>query len=222
MQKEILIIDGDTGAALEKALAESGYGCARVASAQEVLGAAQSGRFGLAVLNAELPGARAPELISMLRARERLPVLVISPAGSRDGLVEMLNAGAEDYLTRPFELRELIERIEIQLRRFGELQSSGALSHKALMLTPDSFTVTLCGQPVRLTKQEFKILELMLMSPPGRVFSKQDFFDYAWEHGYMGIDKTINVHICNIRRKFREVTPEPYIETIWGLGFRLV
>ncbi len=221
MRKEILIIDGGEGAALEQALRSSGYGCAR-ATAQEALPAALSGRFGLALMSAELPGVRAAELVSLLRAKGQLPVLVIAPAGARDSLVELLNAGAEDYLTRPFELRELAGRIDILLLRFGETQPRGVLCHKSLTLDPDSFGVRLCGAPVKLTKQEFKILELMLMSLPGRVFSKQDFFDYAWERGYMGIDKTINVHICNIRRKLGEITQEPYIETIWGLGFRLV
>lgn len=221
MQRKVLIVAGERGEALAKALGESAYACARAEDGQSALSLAESGRFDLAVLDAETLGSRGAELVSLLHAKGHFPILVISPAGGNE-LVNLLNAGADDYLTRPFELRELIARIEIQLRRFGSAQPRGALHHKALSLDPNTFCVTLCDRPVRLTRQEFRILELMLLSPQGRVFSKQDFFDYAWDCGYAGVDKTINVHICNIRKKFREITSEPYIETIWGLGFRLV
>ena len=83
-----------------------------------------------------------------------------------------------------------------------------------------SFTASANGEEIVLTKQEFKILELLL-SYPNKVFSKQDIYDYAWNDIYIGEDKTINVHISNIRKKLKVVSSEEYIETVWGIGFRL-
>lgn len=222
MSKKILVIDGEANSALNAAMTGEGYGCVHAASVQDAMSAAERESFDLAVLDAGTPEARTPDCISLLRAKGGYPIVVIASAGDRDKLIELLNAGAEDYLTRPFELRELVERVEIQLRRTGGTKPSGTLSHRELTMNPATFEVTLKGESIRLTKQEFKILELLLLSPPGRVFSKQEFYNYAWDCSYIGVDKTINVHVCNIRRKFREVTDEPYIETVWGLGFRLV
>ena len=222
MKKEVLIVESDAEMTLTKALSESGYACAHASSARQALSLVDDRRFDLAVLDGALREVHAPELISLLHVRGRFPILVLSPVNGESALVAMLDAGAEDYLTRPFELRELIERMEIQLRRRMGAQPRGALTHKLLTLDPESFSVTLCGRPIVLTKQEFRILELMLLSPAGRVFTKQDFFDYAWDYRYAGMDKTVNVHICNIRKKIRAITDEQYIETIWGMGLRLV
>ena len=114
----------------------------------------------------------------------------------------------------------------MQIRRFagkGEKSPDGhsdVLSYRELELHTDSYTASVGGQPVELTRQEFKILELLLLHP-NKVFSKQDIYDYAWDDIYIGEDKTINVHISNIRKKLKAVTDEEYIETVWGIGFRL-
>lgn len=89
-----------------------------------------------------------------------------------------------------------------------------------MVLNSDAFSAAIKGQMLTLTKQEFKILELLLLHPD-RVFSKQDIYDYAWDDIYIGEDKTINVHISNIRKKLKAVTDDEYIETVWGIGFRL-
>ena len=125
-------------------------------------------------------------------------------------------------MTKPFEIQELIARIGVQIRRFADTQSGKpeVLTYKDLQLRLDSFTATVQGKSVELTRQEFKILELLL-SHPDRVYSKQDIYDYAWDDLYIGEDKTINVHISNIRKKLKAVSEQEYIETVWGIGFRL-
>ena len=110
----------------------------------------------------------------------------------------------------------------VQIRRFagdGEQCSErdDILSCGELKLFPDSFAAEVSGRALELTKQEFKILELLLLHP-NKVFSKQDIYDYAWDDIYIGEDKTINVHISNIRKKLKAVTDREYIETVWGIG----
>lgn len=110
----------------------------------------------------------------------------------------------------------------VQIRRFAKetKEEPRVLSYRELKLNRDSYTASVREMPLELTRQEFKILELLLLHP-GKVFSKQDIYDYAWDDIYLGEDKTINVHISNIRKKLKAVTDEEYIETVWGIGFRL-
>ena len=223
MQKGVLIAEGDAGirGAMADALGRAGYSCAQAESIQEALDLVERNSFALAVLDVALAGDGRQDLLPLLRARGRLPVIALSPRSGEEGLIRLLNAGVEDYLIKPFEMREFVGRVALQLKRFAGKHPGNVLRHKKLTLDPVTLTVTLCDRMLNLTRQEYKILEMMLSSPPGRVFTKQEFYDYAWSGGYVGVDKTINVHICNIRRKIRAITDEEYIETIWGFGFRL-
>ena len=182
--------------------------------------------FDLAVLDLMLPGMNGEELLPQIKAEQNIPVIVVSAKDSIDSKVGLLTSGAEDYLTKPFDIQEFVARVGVQIRRFagkGEESSGGqsdVLSYRELVLHTDSYTAAVGGRPVELTRQEFKILELLLLHP-NKVFSKQDIYDYAWDEIYIGEDKTINVHISNIRKKLKAVTEEEYIETVWGIGFRL-
>lgn len=149
-------------------------------------------------------------------------VIVVAAKDSLDSKLNLLTTGAEDYMTKPFEIQELIACVGIQVRRFSDASthSQQTLQHKDLVLQTASFSANIKGREISLTKQEFKILELLL-AHPDRVYSKQDIYDYAWDDLYMGEDKTINVHISNIRKKLKAVTNQEYIETVWGIGFRL-
>lgn len=222
MQSEILIIHPEAGQCdgLAETLAGDGYACQCAGSVSDAVASIGRARFDLAVLDAT-GGEDVDALAPLFHASDQLPVIAISARGDVERTARLLHIGACDYLTAPFDPRELAERIEIQLRRSAEEPDGRQLRYKELTLDPSSFRVTLCGQPLSLTRQEFRILELMLSSPPGRIFSKQDFFNYAWDGSYSVVDKTVNVHICNIRKKFRSFTESEYIETIWGFGFRL-
>ena len=154
-----------------------------------------------------------------------------------------------DYITKPFEIREVLARIQVQLRHIevetkgaaevetkGEAeaetevktkagiqegQGSGRLEFRDMVLTRSTFEVSIGGRGLpKITKQEFAILELLLKNPK-QVFSKEDIFEYAWDEPYMGETKTLDVHISNIRKKIKTVTSDEYIETIWGIGYRL-
>ena len=118
-------------------------------------------------------------------------------------------------------IKKLVARVKVQLRRFSnEPISNEQIQYKELSYAKDAMVLRVNGKALELTKQELKIMELFLMNPD-KVFSKQSIYDYAWDDYYMGEDKTINVHISNIRKKIKAVSTNEYIETVWGIGFRL-
>lgn len=227
VMKKILIIEDDTDInhMTAEALKKAGYSCVQAFSGTEGLLYAKNEPFDMVILDLMLPGMNGEALLPRVKELQAVPVLVISARDSLDSKVELLNAGAEDYLTKPFAIQELIARVGVQIRRFSggtsrEEMEGNNLSHKDLRLCTRSMTASVRGQELDLTRQEFRILELLL-SHPDRVFTKQDIYDYAWDDLYMGEDKTINVHISNIRKKLKALSDQDYIETVWGVGFRL-
>ena len=141
----------------------------------------------------------------------------------KHGYALVLTSGADDYITKPFEIREVLARVQVQLRRKEEKETGieRDLSFKDMVLNRDTFQVRIDGRILsKITKQEFAILELLLRNPK-QVFSKEDIFEYAWDEPYMGETKTLDVHISNIRKKIKQVTSDEYIETVWGIGYRL-
>ena len=169
-----------------------------------------------------LPGIHGESLLPKLKEKQQIPVIVVSAKDELDSKINLLTNGAEDYLTKPFEIQELVARVGVQIRRFARSDERLAqkLQYKDLVLNQSSFSANINNTEIVLTKQEFKILEL-LMAHPNKVYSKQEIYDYAWDDIYIGEDKTINVHISNIRKKLKMVSTDEYIETVWGIGFRL-
>lgn len=219
----ILIIEDDTDInnLIAGALKKSGYGCTQAFSGTEALLYAERDSFDLAIMDLMLPGLCGETLLPKFKKKQDIPVIVLSAKDSLDSKVALLSAGADDYMTKPFEIDELMVRISVQLRRQG---SGNTLSKQlvcgGLTLNLTDFSASANERPLSLTRQEFKILELLL-SHPNRVFSKQDIYDYAWDDIYIGEDKTINVHISNIRKKLKTACGRDYIETVWGIGFKL-
>lgn len=111
-------------------------------------------------------------------------------------------------------------RVGVQLRRNADSKPAKQLTHKGLTLNLEEMSAEIRENTLSFTKHEYKILQL-LMENPNRAFTKQDIYDYAWDDIYIGEDKTINMHISNIRKKLKAVTDEEYIETVWGIGFKL-
>lgn len=222
--KNILIIEDDTDInnVISETLTKAGYHCTQAFSGTEALMCLDRDTFALAVMDLMLPGLSGESLLPKLKEKQQIPVIVVSAKDSLDSKVNLLTSGAEDYLTKPFEIQELVARVGVQIRRFAgdDDVNSKMLKYKDLVLNQESFTASVNGTEIPLTKQEFKILELLL-SHPNKVHSKQEIYDYAWDDIYIGEDKTINVHISNIRKKLKAVTEDEYIDTVWGIGFRL-
>lgn len=218
----ILVIEDDNNINMmvNEALTKKGYEVVSAFSGTEGLLRIKSFRYDLIILDLMLPGMTGNEVLSEVRKITDTPVIVLSARNELDTKVDILNAGANDYMTKPFELKELEARILVQLRNTSGSSKGSGLKWKELILDSDSKKVTLKNTPMNLTVQEFKILEL-LMRYPHKVFTKNEIYHYAWDEYFIGEDKTINVHISNIRHKIKAITDEEYIETVWGIGFKI-
>lgn len=222
METKILIVedDNDINNLIFDTLSQRGYECIQSFSGTEAMLYLDREEFALIILDIMLPGISGEELIKRIKPQISAPVIIVSAIDELDSKVDLLTLGADDYITKPFEIKELVARAEVQLRKSNAGIMSKDLTHKGLFLNKDNYRVTLNGKDITVTRQEFKILELLL-SNPRKVFSKQDIYTYAWDDYYIGEDKTINVHISNIRQKLKAVSEEEYIETVWGVGFKL-
>lgn len=221
--ESVLIVEDDNhiNDLLKEALTKEGYTCEQAFSGTEAARLLESGSYLLVLLDLMLPGMTGEELLKKIREKSDLPVIVLTAKDGLDEKIDLLINGADDYITKPFEIQEILARIQVQLRHKRHEPENNVLVHKQLMLDKVHFMITIEGKELpRITKQEFAILELLLKHPR-QVFSKEDIFAYAWEEAYMGETKTLDVHISNIRKKIKEITQEEYIETIWGIGYRL-
>lgn len=226
MSHRILIVEDDTSInnMLKEALEKSGYTCEQAFSGTEARLLIEMNTFSLVLLDLMLPGINGEEVLTIIRSKGNTPVIVLTAKDSLDEKVELLTGGADDYITKPFEIKEIIARIGIQLRHVAshaENEETELLSHNGLVLDRKNFTVTIDQTLLsQITKQEFAILEL-LIKHPNRAFTKEEIFEYAWDEPFMGETKTLDVHISNIRKKLKQVTDTEYIKTVWGLGYKL-
>lgn len=236
MQK-ILIVEDDekNNEMLKEYLEDHGYGCTQAFSGSEAKLLFSMEEYDLVLLDLMLPGISGEELVSVFS--EKTPVIVLSAKSGLGSKVEVLSAGAEDYLCKPFDLPELLVRIQVQFRRRqkrngahgSEADAGGGnaakqgrtvYSYRGWTLDLDTREMKAEGEPVELTRHEFLIIELLIRNPK-RVFTKQMIYEYAWGEEYLAEDKTINVHISNIRSKLKKSGTDSYIQTVWGMGFKL-
>ncbi len=222
MSKILIVEDNnDINNLIAAALNKNGYTCVQAFSGTEAEIRIESGSYSLIILDLMLPGMSGDVLLRKIKKSYNTPVIILSAKDELDTKVNMLTLGAEDYITKPFEIKELLARVAVQLRRSQPAQNENEiLKYKDIVLDTEHYLVTVSNNQISLTRQEFKILELFL-SFPDKVFSKQGIYEYAWDDYYIGEDKTINVHISNIRKKLKEFSEEEYIETVWGIGFKL-
>lgn len=219
--KRILVVEDDTANNLMMVLAleKRGYFCQPAYSGTEAILYLDKA-WDAVILDLMLPGLDGEAVLEEIKARQDTPVLILTAKDSMDSKLKLLTGGADDYMTKPFNLDEMLARIDILIRRVSSEVRLQTLRYKDLSLDRQSLEATLKGEPLNLTKSEFHILFLLVQNPR-RIFTKQDIYEAVWDDYYVGNDNTINVHISNIRKKMREVTDEEYIETVWGIGFKL-
>lgn len=219
----ILIIEDDTDInnATAEYLRRKGCQCSQAFSGTEGRLLWQGGGVDLLLVDLMLPGLSGSELISEIRRNSQTPVIVLSAKTELSDKVELLGLGADDYLTKPYQLEELLARIQVQLRHASVAPGrEGLLRYRDWVLNLGEMTLSAAGQPINLTPHEFKIVEL-LVGRPKRVFTKQQIYEAVWQEDYAVEDKTITVHISNIRAKLRPSGTDNYIQTVWGIGFKL-
>ena len=209
---------------LKEALEKEGYICTQAFSGTEARMILQGERYSVILLDLMLPGIPGEEVLRDIRKKGNTPVIILTAKDTIDDKVEFLRGGADDYVTKPFDIKEVTARVEVQIRRAettGRKEEEHRFTYQELELNKGDFTVKVGNTELpHITKQEFSILELLLKHPK-KVFSKEEMFEYAWEEQYMGETKTLDVHISNIRKKIKAVTDKEYIETVWGIGYRL-
>ena len=216
----ILIIEDDTDInnAAAEYLRRRGCACDQAFSGTEGLRLWREGGYDLLLVDLMLPGLSGDELVEEVSGRT--PIIVVSARTELSGKVALLTSGADDYLTKPYALEELWARVQVQLRHASAAPVRERLRFRAWELDLEEMTLTAAGQPVSLTAHEFKIVAL-LAGRPKRVFTKQQIYEAVWQEAYAVEDKTISVHISNIRAKLRPSGTDGYIQTVWGIGFRL-
>ncbi len=174
----------------------------------------------LVLLDLMLPGKSGKEIITELKSKKNVPVLVMSAIHELDTKLDLFELGAEDYITKPFSNEELLARIKVHLRNKKQISTS-ILRFKDLMLDKENYQVFCNQQEVVLTRNEFELLKV-LMDSPNQVLTKSTLFDLVWGDEDSADDNTLNVHISKIRNKLKDKNPNmEYIETIWSVGYRM-
>lgn len=225
MMIRILIVEDDTdiNQLLAKMMKQAGYQTIQAFSGTEALLLAQQEMVDLVLLDLMLPGISGEEVLNQLRQVYQLTchILILSAKSFLGDKVYLFSLGADDYITKPFEPMEVLACVQANLRRGQVNITKTVLEYKRLTLYPDSRQLLVDDKEVILTAHEFDILQL-LMSQPDKVFSREQLYQAVWKDGYYGENNTVNVHISNIRKKLKEQLPDEVIQTIYGIGFKLV
>lgn len=228
MNKEIEILvvedDIDINNLLCNILKKNGYKVRGAYSGSEALMCIEQFNYDIVLLDLMLPGISGEGLINEVRKAKFMPIIVISAKTAQEDKINVLKCGADDYVTKPFDINEVLARVEVQLRRYKQFSKpekiDNRLKHKNIILDRDSRQVFINEEEVSLTLREFSILRL-LMENPNKVFSRGNLFESVWESEFLGDDNTVNVHVSNLRSKIAKADGEEYIQTVWGIGFKL-
>ena len=216
--KTILIVDDDVhiGNLLEEALGREGYRTLRAYSGTEAVMLLESDRPDLVLLDLMLPGLTGEEVLKKISG---IPVIVLSARADAGSKVDLLLSGAHDYVTKPFDLSELLARIAVQLRS-AENHDGDIWRFDGIELNEKLHTVSVNSQQVRLTRTEYAILKLLIRRPD-QVYAKSQLLDKIADDTPDCTESSLKIHISNLRKKLREPSGKDYIEAIWGIGFKL-
>ena len=234
--KKVLIVEDDREirSLLKNFLLENEFEVAEAKDGNAASTLIAEEEYSIILMDMMLPYKSGDVLIKELRslkdsARSKTPVIVLSAKTMKDTRLEVLRMGADDYIIKPFDLDEVLVRIEVVLRRSEseaedavgeETDSSQCLEHNGLVLNKELNSVTFEGSPVKLTLKELQLLELFLKNPQ-KTFTKDNLYETVWEDTYYYEDNTVNVHMSNLRSKLKKATGQEFIETVWGIGYKL-
>ena len=204
-------------------LEREGHSVLLVGDGRAALDACRARRPDLVVLDVMMPVVDGLDVCRVLRAESDLPILLLTARTTEDDILLGLDIGADDYLTKPYSPRELAARVRALLRRSGVVSAGGqaVLRVGGLEVDAGRFEVRIDGRPITLTAKEFGILEV-LASEPGRAFTRAQIIDRAFGFDHYVLERTVDVHVMNLRRKIEIDAAEPrYVQTVFGRGYRL-
>jgi len=220
----ILIIEDDQRIreSLAARLSERGQEVETVSRAIDGVERAVSGDFDVVVLDLGLPDLDGTEALRMIRAVSKVPVVVATARDDESDIIDVLDAGADDYVIKPYSADHLAARIRAVLRRGGEVIEEDTITVAGLVIDLDAHEASLDGEPLDLTSRAFDLLAY-LARQPGKLISKRELLAEVWHQPYGGADKTVDVHISWLRKGLGESAADPrYLHTRRGVGVRLV
>lgn len=218
----ILVIEDDMtiNGLLRSIIEKSGYTADSAYNGTDGLNMGIHEDYSLILLDLMLPEKSGEDIIKELRRVNTTPIIVLSAKGEVYNRIELLRLGADDYITKPFDIDEVLLRIQAVLRRTAQQEIKEIVFHE-IVIREDSKRVFVNGVELVCTVTEYAILEL-LMKNPTRIFSKRALYEIVMGEDYLQEDNTMNVHISNLRRKIAKHTDKKYIETVYGMGYRLI
>lgn len=220
----ILIIEDskDVNLMLMESLEGEGYQVKSAFDGFEGIQEAKRNKYDLILLDIMLPYKSGDGILKEIRMYSDIPIIIISAKNMVATKVDLLKLGADDYITKPFDLEEVTARVAANLRRsYKQEELNNVFKYKDIELDINKKRATISGAELDLTAKEYLIIEL-LMQNPGKVFSKVNIYESLWKEEYLGEDNAVKTHISNLRNKLKNANPdEEYVETVWGLGYRL-
>jgi DNA-binding response OmpR family regulator len=225
MANKILVVDDQSSVRqlLQDYLSEQGFTVVTATDGQNAIYTARHEEPDLILLDIMMPRMDGYDFLRQFRQERQTPVIIITAREEETDAVVGLELGADDYVIKPFRMRELVARIHAVLRRKDETQEKFAMYREGdLVLDERTHSITMKNAPISLTPIEFDLL-LILMRSPGRVFSRSELIDQLADSGFTGLDSTLNVHIRNLRTKIEPDPAKPlFIDTVFGVGYRFM
>ncbi len=218
----ILVVEDDQkiAASIKLYLEHAGFDATTTGDGRRALELARERAPGLIILDLMLPGMGGFDVCRELRRASRVPIIMLTARGAEQDKLRGLDLGADDYITKPFSLRELVARVRAVLRRASGEASTAQIRLDGLMIDLEKREVEVRGKPISLTPTEFKLLETLATSP-GRVFTRQQLMESALGWGSEALDRTVDAHIMNLRKKIGPARDHPsFITTVFGVGYK--
>jgi len=221
--KRVLVVDDDvkTVELVKLYLERDGYKVTTAYDGIEALRLARETHPDLIVLDLMLPGMDGFEVARSVRKESEVPIIMLTARTGDEDRLTGFNLGADDYVTKPFSPKELAARVRAVLRRLPGERGPDKITYNGLTVDFNKYEASLAGNPLKLTTVEFKILSTFIKEP-GRVFSRSQLIEKTFGYDFTGFDRTIDVHILNLRRKLEPDPDHPkYIKTVYGAGYKL-
>ena len=221
MEEKILIIEDDKEicSILTSFLGKNGFAAEYANDGGTASEMIKKNGYDIILTDLMLPEKSGESIIKELRGFSQTPVVVISAKSMMETRLDVLRLGADDYILKPFDLDEVLVRLQVVLRR-SRPAAKEQLVHGGLVFDIKENSVSFNGKGIALTAKELQLLKLF-MEYPSKVYTKANLYESVWNETYFYEDNTINVHVSNLRSKLKKATGEDHIETVWGIGYRL-